>query len=279
MSRFFVLVVCVWMIAGAFAADSPAQIEQTKRQILFENQDFAVIPLSRLRGQRFEDRLFSGLIVSRGHSEASTLPREVWEVSSPRLGSERYYWAESARRNQLTAVGPSESGFLIVPKTTKPLSRKIFASDLPDVFRQSVGLDIQSIASLVAESESGKRPGQIQQDRARAGLEDLSFKSDWFSSNGANSARLSPLVDVVARTLGRTGVVVQHCTVWYVALAWADDKSHWMRFNQFSSPTSQSIPVGLYEMWANHDGRDGTKSKVGVGDDLEPRKHVDLDAP
>ncbi|MGB7283342.1 MAG: hypothetical protein WBE13_13850 [Candidatus Acidiferrum sp.] len=264
------------MFTTVLGGASPAQFEKASH-IVFENEDFAVLPLGDLHDPHLENRSFSGLLVFRGHSGPVESTTDVWKFSGPQWGSRRYYWADSAKADRLTAFTGGENAFLVVSKSRERLNRKLFAPDLPDAFEESVGYDIQSIADLVAVSEYGKSPSKTEQNRARAGLEDLSFKSNWFSSSGGGVASPSPLVGVTARTIGRSGTVVQHCTVWYVPLAWEDDKQHWKRFDQFSSPTSQSIPVGQYKMWANHNGQDGTKSTVNPGDDYKPTKNIDLD--
>lgn len=268
----------VWVLTTVLGGERPLQLEKASN-LIFENKDFAVVPLDELRDPKLESRPFSGLLVFRGYSGANDSYAEVWKFSGAQRGSEYYYWADSARADRLTALSGKNHGFLVVSKSGKRLNRKLFASDLPNAFKESIGDDIQSIADLVAGSEYGKSPGQTEQDRARAGLEDLSFKSNWISSAGSGAVTPSPFVDVTARTVGQSGAVVQHCTVWYVPLAWEDDKHHWKRFDQFSSPTSQSIPVGQYKMWANHNGQDGTKSTVSPGDDQKPTKNIDLDVP
>jgi hypothetical protein len=278
MTRTCAVFTFVWMVTTVLAGERPPQVEKASHSI-FENKDFAVVPLGDLRDPQLETRSFSGLLVFRGYSGAIDSTAEVWKFSGPHRGSENYFWADSAKAGRLTAMSGGNHGFLVVSKSGERLNRKLFAADLPDAFKEFVGYDIQSIADLVAGSEYGKPPGQAEQDRARAGLEDLSFKSNWISSRGPGAVTQSPLIDVTARTVGRSGAVVQHCTVWYVPLAWEDDKHRWKRFDQFSSPTSQSIPVGQYKMWANHNGQDGTKSAVNPGDDRKPTKNIDLDVP
>jgi hypothetical protein len=278
MTRTYVVFTFVWILSTVLFGKQPAQVENASH-IVFENEDFAVVPLGDLGDSRLENRSFSGLLVFRGSSGPIESTTEVWKFTGPQRGSESYYWADSAKADRLTAFSGRSHGFLVVSKSGERLDRKLFAADLPNVFKESVGYDIQSIADLVAESEHGMPPGETEQDRARAALQDLSFKSNWISSSGTSAVTPSPLVDVTARTVGRSGAVVQHCTVWFVPLAWEDDKHHWKRFDQFSSPTSQSIPVGQYKMWANHNGQDGTKSTVNPGDDHKPTKSIDLDVP
>jgi len=277
MTRGGLVVAFVWMLSTVVVGERPAQLKST---LSFENEDFAVVPLDDLRNSTLSGKPLSGLLVVRGYSGpiGATNTAGVWKLSAKMGGSqegaEDYYWADSANANRLASFTAGSRGFLVVSKAGERLNTKLFTVDWPDTFRESVGYDVQAIAGLVVGSEHGNHPGKTEQDRARAGLEDLSFKSNWISSSVA-----SPLVAVTARTVGRSGTVVQHCTVWYVPLAWADDKQHWKRFDQFSSPTSQSIPVGQYKIWANHNGQDGAKSQVDPGDDHKTTKNIDLDVP
>lgn len=267
------IVTSVWIVT-AVAGGTANQIGQTTTAIVFENKDFAVVPVASLRNPQLADRSLSGLLVFRGHSGVIGSSAEIWKFSGPQSTSDSFYWADSARGDRLNQLSGDSRGFLVVPKSGARLNRKVFSADWPDAFKQSVGDDIQSIAGLVVEDEYVKRPSQTEEDRARAGFEDLSLKSHWVASTEEN-----PLIEVTARTIGSSGAIVQRCSVWYVPVAWADDKSHWRRFDQFSSPTSQSIPVGQYNMWANYNGKNGRKSIVSPGDDLKPKKTIDLDAP
>lgn len=272
----FVLVALVVICSGG--GESP-RAQQSPR-VLFENTDFAIVPLADFRDPKLEGESFSGLLVLRGSARRIAPSEGVWQPSGAQPDFESYYWTDSARGDRLATMNRGNSGFLVVPKSGGRIDRKLFSPDLPGVFSESVGDDIKSIAGLVDKNEPGKSISQKDQDQARAGLGDLMLKNSWVSSSGQGGTTPSPFVSVKANTIDHSGAVVQHCEVWYVPLAWEDDKQHWKRFDRFSSPSTQLIPVGLYRMWAkNHNGQDGTKTTVSPGDDLMPTKAIDLDVP
>ena len=266
------------MLTAIPGAKEPPQIDKSSN-ILFENKDFAIVPLNDLRKTNLENQSLSGLLVFRRDVGGFESTGDVWKFSGPPEDSKMYYWADSAKGMRLTTMTGGKYGSLVVAKSGERLNRKLFNTDWPRAFTEFVGGDLQSIAVLVDRSEQGIPPSEREQVQAHAGFEDLAFKSKWISSSGHGGFLLSPFVNVTARTVDQSGAVVQRCTVWYVPLAWEDDKQHWKRFDQFSSPTSQSIPVGQFKMWASRNGRNGAKTIVNPGDDLKPIKNIDLDAP
>ena len=278
MTRGCAIFMIICLAAAISGGAKPPQSRQPQ-SVLFENNDFAIFPLSGLSDPNLEDKSFSGLLVLQGNDGGSEPPGGVWKLSGGQDDSESYYWANSTKGFRLTAMNRNKQGFFVVSKAGDPLNKKLFNADLPRQFAESVDDDVLSIAELVDRGGRGKSPSPRELERARAGRRDLQFKSQWFSSSEQGAVSTNPFVSVVARTVGRSGAIVQNCLVWYVPIAWEDDKQHWKRFDRFSSPTTQSIPVGQYKIWANHNGQDGTKTTVNPGDDLKPTKTIDLDVP
>jgi hypothetical protein len=271
---------CLWVcIVGPAQQIEYARQWERPSHLLFENKDFWVVRLSEFSDPKLQNETFSGLLLLQSGGGKIDYDTHLWKLSGGQADADKYYWASSAKADRLTSIEAAGPGFLVVPKSGDKLNKKIFNANLPRPFKESVGDDISLIAALVESGNEGSSPSQLQQDRARAGLEDMLFKSRWISSGEQVNASSNPLVGVTARTLDHAGTVVQHCDVWYVPIAWEDDKQHWKRFDRFSSPTTQSIVVGQYKMWASHNGKDGNKVPVNPGDDEQPTKNVDLDVP
>lgn len=278
MTRLCASCMLVLAMAAVLNGGGPQQAAKSPR-ILFENKDFVVVRLSDLSDPKLENEVFSGLLITRAYGGGTEPTGDVWKFSGASESSDGYYWADSARAGHLSSVSAGNYGLLVMPKSGRRLSKKIFNANLPDSLKESVSDDIQLIADLVGDSEQGKTPKPTVQNRARAGLQDLVFISDWISSSEPGTGSPSPFVNVTARTLDQSGNVVQHCWVWYAPVAWEDDKRHWKRFGDQSSPTSQAMVVGEYKMWANHNGKDGARVPVSPGDDQKPTKSIDLEVP
>jgi hypothetical protein len=266
-----------WMVVAWLQVTLAPQREKPSNPV-FENGDFKIVKFSDVWDPKSEYQPFSGLLVFWGRTESPKPADDVWKFSRPGNGTE-IVWANSPKTEHLTAVYAGRPGYVVVPKSGEKLNMKMFDSRWPAPFAESLRDDIFTIATLVEASEHGVSPDKKQQDRAHAGLQDLLFKNTWVSSNNLAGVLPNPLVDVTARTLDQSGTVIQNCTVWYVPIAWEDDRQHWKRFDRFSSPTSQSIAVGQYKMWADHNGKEGERVSVNPGDDQKPAKAVDLGVP
>jgi hypothetical protein len=256
--------------------------EQSRSRVLFENADFKIYSVRdpQLLPSISEPATF-GVFFLR--EEAATFVRN---------DSVLYFSGLSGRRSVMgygTPVGAvsfiDKARFLnagaeliwVVPTFAIEITEPVFRKDLPDAFTKSVLGDLLSIGSLADRAAAGQQPTEKELARARAAINDLSFKSRWFLFYNNSSAAPS-LVCVKVRTL-REGQEKNHWTVKYVLLGWEGDKDHTFEFDKQSSPTIQCIPPGNYKMWPTQKNKVGVAKQVPVGDNPSKSKELDLEVP
>ena len=74
------------------------------------------------------------------------------------------------------------------------------------------------------------------------------------------------------------GTTVPNCEVFANGIANGNDESNALRFSQLSTPTTESLAVGRYNMWAVKGNLKGPIDVISVGN-LSGVQRVDLFAP
>lgn len=253
------------------------QRQQQKVKFLFENEDFAVLQLYSLAQSDLDRKSLSGLVILKpeiGDPASFNYGKEVWAINGEKGGTQGYLWANSAHVEKLRVL-ERNPGYMVIQKSGPPINQKMFSGHLAEGFREAVEDDLDQISVLAERSAKGKSPKPEEQARAKVAFADLTTKSGWFSQSGPGDQPPDPMVDVNAHTKER-GIEFGSCLVWYVPVAWENDRRHWKRFDKESSPTLQRLYVGNYMMWSQCRGGEGPKTLVSPGDDFKPEKDVDL---
>lgn len=165
----------------------------------------------------------------------------------------------------------------VVPKFAAEITEPVFRQGLPATFTKLVRDDLFAIGALADRVAGEQQPTEKELARARAAIDDLSFKSRWFSFYG-DSASAPQQIYVKVRTL-KEGQEIKDWKVWYVPLGWEGDKDHTIEFDKHSSPTSQWMNPGAYKIWASRGGKVGVVKQVAVGDTRGTNKEIDLEVP
>lgn len=175
---------------------------------------------------------------------------------------------------------PEVQGASAIWVATKPnaeISAQVFKNSLPEDFRDSVHQDLIAIGFLADRAGGNADPNAKEQARAKAALDDLTFKTQWIAANNLTATPTS-LVKVTVHTK-RSGVETKHWTVWFVRAGWEGEKNSTYAFEKESSPTVRDMVPGPYTMWASHKNKRGERKQVLVGDDFKQTKDVDLEIP
>lgn len=160
------------------------------------------------------------------------------------------------------------------PKTVIDL--EIFKKGKPAEFEKSVNDDIQALAFAGDVAGTGQTPGEKQQKYAQAAVDDLSYKSRWYSMFKDSPVKPPPLIKVIVHTL-KSGKEISKWTVSYVIAGWEGDQAHTRTFDNESSPTAQDIPPGRYVMWASQGSKTGPPRTVYVGDTPSLTREIQLE--
>lgn len=197
-----------------------------------------------------------------------------------------------------------------LPKATLAAASSLMMNgEWSDQFKKSVEVDLQAIGNLVLALNRNVEPTDEQVLCAKAAQADLEFKLRWivksfrklrqplhllhtFAWYGDKEPdtrllvgnRAEPPYDgsvrVTVNTKDQDGTKdVAGCEVWWNFSGYGNTEKYAERFGQFSTPTSQILPVGEHNMWTKKTGIRGERSKVGVGLAGETEQTVDLLAP
>ena len=98
------------------------------------------------------------------------------------------------------------------------------------------------------------------------------------SSSMLAVAATTGTVTVKADTVDASKKQVNGCEVWYVAYLNKNNSAFYYSYSQLSTPTSEALVVGNYEMWAAKAGVIGPKRKISVSS-TSGTQSVDLLAP
>jgi len=85
-------------------------------------------------------------------------------------------------------------------------------------------------------------------------------------------------VEVKANTVDDNGNEIQKCFVWYTPYL-KDDDQHKTKFDKLSTPTTDLVPPGKWNIWTEKDGKQGPKSPFSCGDDGRDKREIDILAP
>jgi hypothetical protein len=100
----------------------------------------------------------------------------------------------------------------------------------------------------------------------------------WFGGGGAPP--FDPMVDVTVNTKDAKGATpVQGYVIWYNSFGNEDDLSGAEEFSEVSTPTTESIPVGKYTMWAEKESQKSKMRIINVGRPYKTSQIVDLIVP
>ncbi len=174
--------------------------------------------------------------------------------------------------------GANEPSVWVAVRPDAEITEQLFKKNQPEEFTDSVREDLFSIGFLADKAGAGVRPSEKEQRHARAALNDLSFKSQWFPLFKGSAEYPRPLIKVKVHTV-RSGVEINKWNVWYVLDGWEDDKDHTYAFDNQSSPTEQEIVPGRYKMWASRGKKQGPTKTVPVGDTPSLTKELQLEIP
>jgi hypothetical protein len=189
----------------------------------------------------------------------------------------------------------------------------------PELFKASVRTDLNAIGSLARSLATHSEPLPADILRASRAKQDLEFKLSWFgaasrrarrpgvsgqlnavrggapSSGGAGGGSgggrgrwfggggepdFDPMVDVTVNTKDAQGTTPrQGYVIWYNSFGNEDDLSSAEQFSEVSTPTTESIPVGKYTMWAEKEAQRSNKRIINVGRPYKTSQVVDLLVP
>jgi hypothetical protein len=186
--------------------------------------------------------------------------------------------------------------------------------DWPAAFKASVHFDLKTIGLLGKALATGAEPAVRDIQRAKLAKEDLEFKLQWLAvastRSKAPSARRSdpelliskslyysifgarhaapsssvadpidPMVSVTVNTKGEGEIEVRGWRVYANAYAHGDDEGEAVTFSVLSTPTTERLPVGRYNMWATKGKNKSPLTPIGVGRANQRAQTVDLAVP
>jgi hypothetical protein len=173
------------------------------------------------------------------------------------------------------------------------VSAALLQEDWGEPFKDSVREDLDAIGALVEPLRSGGTPDPESRERAILAKQDLDLKLLWSAgeyrrlglfarqyriANLAASTPATGLINVTVNTKDTANTPVPGCTVWYVSRINHNRTGSYKSFSQFSTPSSEHMAVGNYEMWAERGGSQGSKHVVSVVS-ASAAQLVDLLAP
>jgi hypothetical protein len=236
-------------------------------------------------------------LLHRVGGEASTgsqLSRETNFFWSTGALSEIINSTESAAPFVLVALKPSHEVKAELPEELFGLSSAVLLQDdWAEEFKEAVREDLETIWEFVEALRTGVELPEEREDAILA-KEDLDLKLLWsaqeFSRRGllnlnymyfglTSPVPSSGLINVTANTKDQTtSAAVPNCVVWYVKRIKRKKPAAYKRFSTFSTPTSEHLAVGNYEMWAEKSGVQGRKDPISVVS-TSTSQSIDLFAP
>jgi len=207
------------------------------------------------------------------------------EIFNPRDSSSRFVCVALKPSPQLAAELPQDflgltSAALLQDKWAEP-------------FKDSVRDDLDVINDFIEPLRSGHLPGPESRQRAILAKQDLDLKLLWSAreygrlgvfTHGYRTTALAAatpstgMINVIVNTKDHSNTAVSGCIVWYVTRINRSKPGSYKSFSLFSTPTSEQLAVGNYDMWAEKGGISGTKHVVSVVS-ASATQSVDLLAP
>lgn len=208
------------------------------------------------------------------------------------IGTELYNPEKTAAEILRVALKPSE---LLVNELPEGLFGVGYATlleaDWAEPFKKSVRDDLAVIGALVEPIRRGQRAIDPSiMERAILAKQDLDAKLMWsagtlrrhdnltlaYANTILATAATNGMISVSAKTMDANQNDVHGCEVKYVAVIHKNNKAFYKSFAQFSTPTSESLSVGNYQMWAEKAGQSGQRRTITVNSTTQK---VDLYAP
>jgi hypothetical protein len=274
----------------------------------WQDQSFRVIRASLQPGTRIEAPRFSEGVLHCSedfHIKHTNMLGKAVYIRTPQIGMPRQmYWASGdasfienlsespleaiyveLKRPAISAGVPAEVGAAISPH--------IFSSDWPEDFQNALTDDLEGIGLLAKRIAAGLPPSRDEILRAARAKEDFEFKRAWIAEValrlgffwdfrgglGTTVRPPDPHVTVTVNTKDNYGTDQSGWEVWYLPYAWAGTRDQEVQekpFNQLSTPTSNVLTVGRYEMWARKGTSKSNPRPVNVGDGWQREQTVDL---
>jgi hypothetical protein len=85
-------------------------------------------------------------------------------------------------------------------------------------------------------------------------------------------------VKVTVNTIDEENRDINGCVVWYAPFI-KDDDQHKVKFDRFSTPTTDWIPAGKWIVWTTKGEKQGPKSPLYIGSDGRGEREIDILAP
>lgn len=94
----------------------------------------------------------------------------------------------------------------------------------------------------------------------------------------ASRGNISSSISVVIKTI-RNGMEEGGYEVWYVPKGWADEKDHYQRFDNLSSPSIMDLPPGNYFIWTLKGNSKTEPRPLSLGEDKRSKRVIELNVP
>jgi hypothetical protein len=175
-------------------------------------------------------------------------------------------------------------------------TRLLLHGDWAEAFKSSVKVDLDAIRLLVP-----RFGGPTREDILRAAIakQDLELKLAWFSSETVRlgttfyafqigSLSKVPgtgppgLITVTVNTKDpTTSSLVNGCVVWANLALYGHSTANAVSFPCLSTPTADSLPVAIHNMWAEKGGKQGNQRQISIirSAHSSSSQLVDLEAP
>jgi hypothetical protein len=192
------------------------------------------------------------------------------------------------------ALKPSSQVQAELPQGAMGLaSAALVQEDWDERFKKSVLEDLDVIHAFVEPLHSGQNPGIEIQERAILAKQDLDVKLLWSAREykrfgnfnlGYRSTVLAAvtlatgMINVTVNTMDSTNTAVSGCVVWYVTRINHTKPASYKSFSKFSTPTSEHLAVGNYDMWTEKGGMTCARRIVSIVS-TSTAQSVDLLAP
>jgi|SRR5882724_891854 len=85
-------------------------------------------------------------------------------------------------------------------------------------------------------------------------------------------------VETKVNTVDENGQPVRDCYVWYAPFL-KDDDQHKQKFDKRSTPTTDFLSAGKWNIWTEKAGKTGAKTVYLCGDDGRPSRTIDVPGP
>ena len=156
----------------------------------------------------------------------------------------------------------------------KPLGANInaiFSIDLGAAMLLSLKRDQDALGMLWRALEAKRVSLSVYNGGLVAG-QDVAIKAAYVQANKKDT------VEVKVNTLDKSGQNIPNCTVWYKPYLSNNDGDR-RKFDKFSTPTTELIPPGRWQIWSEKDRKAGRVDPLDIGDDQRAKREVDIEAP